>query len=219
MERTKKRPLVSGEISAKTALIFSIVIGVLGFSLLLITTHPLVTLIGLVGFIDYVWLYGAWSKRKSIHGTLVGSISGATPILAGYIAVSQQIDLGAVLVFLILFLWQMPEFYSIAIFRQKEYQAANVPIISVVKGVEETKRQIVGYTLIFVTCTLLLSALKYAGVTYLMIMSLAGGYWLWLGIIGQKTDRNDAWARKMFRFSLIILLLFCLLISIDHYLP
>ena len=219
MERTKKRPLVAGEVSGRGALLFSILLGVSGFGLLLATAHPLVTVVGLIGYIDYVWLYGAWSKRKSIHGTLVGSISGATPILAGYVAVSQQIDIGAVLVFTVLFLWQMPEFYSIAIYRLREYQAANVPVISVIKGVDTTKRQILGYTIAFVLTSLLLSIFGYTGIVYLVLMGLAGGYWIWWGVKGLQTDQADAWAKKMFHLALYILLLFCLLISIDAFLP
>ena len=219
MERNKKRPLVAGEVSGRAALLFSILLGVAGFSLLLTTTHPLVAIVGLVGYVDYVWLYGAWSKRKSIHGTLVGSISGATPILAGYVAVSQQIDIGAVLVFTVLFLWQMPEFYSIAIYRLREYQAAGVPVISVVKGVEATKRQILGYTVAFVLTSLLLTVFNYTGLAYLIVMMVAGSYWIWRGIQGLQSNQADVWARKMFHLALYMLLLFCLLISIDAFLP
>lgn len=219
MERTKQRPLVTGTISGRAAVLFSVVLALVGFGLVIVFVNPLVSLIGLVGYIDYVWLYGVWSKRKSVHGTLVGSISGATPILAGYVAVSQQIDLGAILVFAILFVWQMPEFYSIAIYRLKEYQAANVPVISVVKGVEVTKRQIAAYTIAFVVFSLLLTAFGYTGLTYLVGMAIAGGYWIWLALAGQRTDQHEVWAKKMFHFALNMLLLFCLLISIDAFLP
>lgn len=219
MERTKKRPLISGEVSTRSAIIFCILLGITGFAILLSLTHILVSLVGLIGFIDYVWLYGAWSKRKSIHGTLVGSISGATPILAGYVAASHQIDIGAVLVFAILFTWQMPEFYSIAVYRLKEYKAAQVPILSVVKGIEATKKQILLYTITFVALTLMLSFFNYTGLVYTVVMAICGGYWIWLGIKGLQTNQHEEWARKMFRFSLVILMTFCILISIDAFIP
>jgi len=142
MERTKVRPLIRGDVSGKGAVIYSIVLGVVGMAILVAFTNWLVVAVGLLGFIDYVVLYGMLSKRLSIHGTLVGSISGAAPILAGYCAVSGALDVGALLVFLVLFLWQMPEFYSIAIYRQKEYAAAGVPVMSVVKGKQNTIIQI-----------------------------------------------------------------------------
>ncbi len=219
MERTKKRAIVHGDIEGWKAVVFSIVLGILGFIILSLFTNWFVVIIGLVGFIDYVVLYGMLSKRLSIHGTLVGSISGAVPILAGYVGATGAIDAGAVIVFLILFLWQMPEFYSIAVYRKKEYAAAGVPVMSVVKGVESTKMQIFIYTVLFVLSTIALTLFGYAGVTYLVVMSLLGAYWIWLGFVGLKKESGDAWARKMFRFSLIILLAFCAVISVDVWLP
>ena len=127
MERTKTRAIVSGQIKGYRAVIFSIVLGVAGLAILLLWTNLLVALLGIIGFVTYVVVYGMQSKRRSIHGTLVGSISGAIPILAGYCAASNAIDIGAVLVFVILFAWQFPEVYSIAIYRRKEYAAAGVP--------------------------------------------------------------------------------------------
>lgn len=219
MSRTKQRVIVSGKIPGPHAMVFGIILAVLGAIILVLYTNWLVVLIGLIGFVDYVVLYGMLSKRLSMHGTLVGSISGAAPILAGYVAATGRIDAGAVLVFAILFLWQMPEFYSIAVFRQKEYKAAGVPVISVVKGITHTKRQIFCYTFAFVVATLLLSVAGSTGVVYTVAMTLAGAYWLWLGAQGLRAKNSDAWARKMFHFSLIILLLFSGLISVEAWLP
>ena len=219
MARTKKRALVQGEIQGRNAVIFSILLGAIGLLILMFFTNLPVVLIGIGGFVVYVVFYGMLSKRLSIHGTLVGSVSGAAPILAGYVAVAGVVDLGAVLVFLVLFLWQMPEFYSIAVYRQKEYAAAGVPVMSVVKGIKNTKIQIFIYTILFVISTLLLGAFHYTGITYLVIMGILGIYWIWLGLKGLNVADSDAWARKMFRFSLIILLVFCGLISVDALLP
>lgn len=219
MARTKQRALVKGDIPGKNAVIFSVTLGVVGFLILSLFTNSLVVLIGAIGFIDYVLLYGMLSKRLSIHGTLVGSISGAAPILAGYCAVTGTLDVGAMIVFAILFLWQMPEFYSIAIYRHDEYKAANIPVMSVVKGIRSTKIQIFFYTVAFVIATILLATYGYASMTYLVVMAAMGTYWLWLGAKGFSTNDDDAWARQMFKFSLIILLVFCGVISVDAWLP
>ena len=219
MARTKKRAIVAGDVKGHNAVILSIVLGVLGMARLILFTNWLVVAIGLMGFIDYVVLYGMLSKRLSIHGTLVGSISGAVPILAGYVAVSGSIDAGALIVFAVMFIWQMPEFYSIAIYRMKEYKAAGVPVISVVKGKEHTRLQIFFYTIAFVVATLLLTVYGYAGYSYLIVMGLLGAYWIWLGSIGFRAKDIDAWARRMFRFSLIVLLAFCAVISLESLLP
>lgn len=215
MARTKKRAIVAGIVPGSHAVILSIVLGIVGLVTLVLYTNPLVVAIGITGFVVYVWLYGVLSKRLSIHGTLVGSVSGAMPILAGYCAVTGVIDAGAIIVFLILFLWQMPEFYSISLYREKEYAAAGVPVISVVKGAKRTRIQIFFYTAAFVIATALLTAFGYTGYIYLVIMMALGGYWLWLAAKGLRIaeSESDAWARRMFRFSLIILLAFCGLIS------
>lgn len=219
MSRTKSRALVTGVIPPLNALAFGVLLGLSGVTLLALYTNWLVVAIGLVGFIDYVFLYGALSKRRSLHGTLVGSISGAIPILAGYVAAAGGFDLGAWLVFAVLFLWQMPEFYSIAVYRRKEYKAAGVPVISVVRGVEHTKKMIFIYTVLFVAATLGLYAFGYADYTYLTVMSILGLRWIMLGAEGLRTHKDDAWARRMFHFSLIVLLSFSFLIAVEAYLP
>lgn len=219
MERTRSRPLITGEANSTIATLFGIGIGMIGLTVLLTWTNWWVVGVGLFGFITYVWLYGALSKRKSIHGTLVGSLSGAAPILAGYVAVRPGLDIAAILLFMILFLWQMPEFYSIAVYRRKEYKAAGVPVISVVRSIEHTKRMILIYTVLFVAATLGLFAFGYADYTYLVIMSLLGLRWIKLGIDGLRTKDSDAWARRMFRFSLVVLLSFSFLIAVEAYLP
>lgn len=221
MERTKTRVSVTGEVSPLGNLIFALALGIISLIILAVWTNWLTFAVGLGGFIVYVWLYGALAKRRSMHGTLVGSVSGAAPILAGYCAVSGRIDTGAVLVFLILFFWQLPEFYSISIYRRKEYAAANVPVMSVVRGVRSTKRQIFVYTLAYVICTLLLSAFGYTGWVYLLIMALLGGYWLGIAYKGLKTKPkdDDAWARKMFHFSMLTILALCIMLAIGPLLP
>ncbi len=102
----------------------------------------------------------------------------------------------------------------------KEYKAAGVPVISVVKGKEHTRLQIFFYTVAFVISTLLLTVYGYAGYSYFIVMGLLGAYWIWLGIIGFKAKKDiDAWARRMFRFSLIVLLAFCAMVSLEWLLP
>lgn len=215
MSRTKKRAEWIKKVGQQNTVLFAVILGLLGFGVLMSYTNWLVVLVEIIGYVDYVVLYGMWSKRTSVHGTLVGSISGAAPILAGYVAAAGTIDLGAILVFLVIFVWQLPEFYSIAIYRQKEYAAAGVPVISVVKGIPHTIREIFIYTLLFVIFTVALGAFGYAGFMYTVIMSAVGLYWLWLSSQGFKAKDPAVWARRMFRFSLNALLIFCALLSIN----
>lgn len=221
MERTKNRPSVTGKVGGRGTIIFCLVLGIAGVIVLSLWVNWLVVILGLIGFVDYVWLYGAFSKRRSVHGTLIGSISGAIPVLAGFCAVTDNIDIGAALLFLSIFFWQMPEFYSISIYRRKEYAAAGVPVISVVKGVKKTKFQIFVYTLLFVLSSVLISVFGYAGWTYRIVMLLLGIYWLWLAGQGFKTPpkNNDAWARRMFHFSMIVILVYCVMLALGPVLP
>lgn len=219
MERTKTRAVASGEVAGPPATIFSGVLGTAGAVILAIFVNWLVVGIGIFGFVVYVWLYGAFSKRRSVHGTAVGSVSGAMPVLAGYCAVSGRIDAAAILVFLALFFWQFPEFYSIAIYRKKEYAAARVPVMSVVKGVKSTKRQIFIYTVLFVAASLLLTPFGYTGWIYFIIMALFGLYWIRLGAQGLKAKDSEAWAREMFHFSLTTLLVYSVALAVGALLP
>lgn len=215
MSRTKKRAAWIAIVGPRNTIAWAVILGAIGFGILALYTNWLVLLIEAIGYITYVVFYGMWSKRTSVHGTLVGSVSGAAPILAGYVAVTGTLDLGAVLVFLILFVWQLPEFYSIAIYRQKEYAEAGVPVISVIKGVPHTIREIFVYTLLFVIFSVALGAFGYAGFIYTISISLVGLYWLWLGWQGFTAKNPEAWARRMFAFSLNALLIFCALISVN----
>ena len=140
MARTKKRALVTKTIPEFHAVVYGSILGILGFLLLLCNTNVLTALIAFIGFIFYVIVYGIF-KRKSVHGTVIGSISGAVPPVVGYCAVTNNLDLGAFLLFIILVIWQMPHFYAIAIFRRDDYVAASIPVLPIKKGLFQTKIQ------------------------------------------------------------------------------
>jgi protoheme IX farnesyltransferase len=221
MTRTRARATARGDIGGG-AVVFATLLGVIGTAVLALWVNWLVVSIGIVGFIIYVWLYGALSKRQSLHGTLVGSISGALPILAGYCAVAGRLDVGAVLLFLMLFFWQFPEFYSIAIYRREEYKAAGIPVISVVRGLTYTKIWIFIYTVLFVIATLLLTPLGYTGWVYFGVMALLGLYWIRLGRQGLKprtVQADEAWARRMFGWAMIMILALSLALAAGPLLP
>ena len=219
MTRTKKRPSVTGELKAGGMITFAAALTIIGLAVLALWTNWFVVCVGIVGFVTYVWLYGAWSKRKSFHGTLVGSISGAMPILGGYVAARGRFDLGARIVFLILFFWQFPEFYSISIYRRKEYAAADVPVISVARGIESARKQIIVYTILYVLATLSLTLTDYAGWIYFVVMGASGFYWIYISLGSSRAESIESWARNMFRFSMYMILLLVVMLSIGARLP
>ncbi|HSW87796.1 MAG TPA: heme o synthase [Candidatus Saccharimonadales bacterium] len=216
MARTKNRALVLGLISGRNAIMYGTILGVLGIVILYLYTNLLTALVGIIGFFVYVVLYGI-SKRKSPWGTVVGSIAGATPPLAGYLSVTNHFDMGALLLFLILVFWQMPHFYGIAIYRLNDYSAALLPILPVKNGIFITKIHMLLYTIAFVITTLALTWFGYTGFIYFVIAALLGLLWIGLSIKGFWTKDNKKWAKKMFLFSLIILTLLCIVISIDSF--
>ena len=218
MARTKQRALVQGTVSGWNAIIYASLLGVIGFLILGLYTNWLVTIIGAVAFFDYIVLYGI-AKRRSVHGTLVGSIAGAAPVVAGYCAVTDRFDGGAVILFLILATWQMPHFYAIAIRRQKDYKAAGLPVLPVKQGIHITKIQIVLYISTFIGANILLSAFGYTAYTYAIIMTLVGLAWLHLGLKGFGTANNTRWARQMFLFSLLIITSLSVMLSVGAVLP
>lgn len=219
MKRTRNRSMVIGEIPLTNALAFGAVLGITGVNIIARLTNRWTLILGLVGFILYVGPY-TYSKRKTAYSTLIGSIPGAMPIAAGYTAASNHFNAGAQLLLLIMIIWQMPHFYAIGMFRRDDYAAAGLPILPVVRGFRETKLHFVVYIFLYVVANAVLALLGYASFSFFLVMTGIGLYWLWLGLRGFKTGTDDIkWARRMFGWSLIVLLVFCLMLSIDAWLP
>jgi len=218
MARTQRRALVTGRIPARHAILFGVILGVIGFRLLLSFTNDLTALIGAIGLFFYLVMY-SFFKRRSWLGTVVGSVSGATPITAGYTAVTGRFDQAALLLFLSMVFWQIPHFYAIAIYRYKDYQAAGLPVLPVKKGYRRTKIEILLYIAAFTLASAALTVKHYTGYIYMAVMLSVGLYWLQEGIAGFKADDDAKWARHMFFFSLITLLIFCISLSVGALLP
>jgi len=214
MERTKARALASGAISNKRAIFFAGCLGVFGGVVLGLYTNLLSLLLAGLGFFVYVGCYSLW-KHHSSSATLVGSIAGAIPPVVGYCAVSGRFDIGAVLFFLILVLWQMPHFFAIALYRQRDYERASIPTMPSERGIPATKRTMLAYIVAFLIATALLLVFGYTGPSYLVVMSILGLTWLGLSIRGFKREDHAAWARSMFRFSLVVIMGLSAMISFD----
>ncbi len=213
MVRTKNRALVKKIIPVGNAIIFATFLGIIGFLLLILLSNLLTAFIAFIGFFFYVVMYSIW-KRRSVHGTIVGSVAGAVPPVIGYTAVTNHIDAAAILLFLILVLWQMPHFYAIALYRLHDYVAANIPILPVKKGIHFTKITMIFYIIAFIVATCLLTVLHFTGYIYLVVALLLGLVWLGLSIKGLTVIDTAKWAKKMFFFSLIILLVLSLMIAL-----
>ncbi|MDB5184433.1 MAG: cyoE [Candidatus Saccharibacteria bacterium] len=217
MERTRKRAMVRGTISPQRALTFAAGLLIAG-AVALAFVNWISLALGLFGVFAYVALYGL-AKRRSVHGTLVGSISGAIPIVTGYTAASGRLDGAAGLLFVVLTVWQMPHFYAIAIYRRQDYAAAGLPVLPVVRGIAAAKRQIIAYIAGFVVACTLLTILGYTGYVYLAIMLVVGLYWLKLALKGRRASDDNRWAKQVFGMSLATLTVFSVVISVNWWLP
>lgn len=214
MSRTKNRPLVKGTISSQNALIFASLLGIIGVSILGIFTNLLTVFVAFTGFFVYLVLYAFW-KYRSFYGTLVGSIAGAVPPVVGYCAVSNRFDVAAFILFMILLLWQMPHFFAIAIYHLKDYSAASIPVLPIQRGIPITKVHMLLYIIAFTFTALMLSILGYTGSAYLIIVALLGMSWLALCAYGFNNSNDIQWARKMFVYSLVVIMTLCVTITLD----
>jgi heme o synthase len=216
MARTKKRALVTGDISIKSALLFATTLGACGLFILLVLTTPTAATFGLLGLFFYVVVYG-YAKRKTPYSTLIGSISGAIPPVIGYTAATNTVDIASFLLFLILVTWQMPHFYSIAIYRRDEYLNAGIPLLSIVGSVGVVKEHITFFIVLFLIAVSSLYLFGYAGIVYLVAMVIVGGWWLLTSISGKATVDDNNWAKKMFGISLIVILVFSIAITLQSF--
>lgn len=198
MERTKTRPTVTGNISLQSALILGLGTTVIGLLILLLTTVT-ATIIALIGWVTYVLLYTVWSKRRYTLNTAIGSISGAVPPLIGWTAIDPQPHLIAIVLFLIMFIWQTPHFLALAMKKNEEYKAANIPMLPAVYGFDFTKRQIVIYTACLLPLPFFMTDL---GTTFVIIATVLNLSWFALALSGLFMKDDLKWANWNFIYSL-----------------
>ncbi|RFA34343.1 protoheme IX farnesyltransferase [Virgibacillus dokdonensis] len=200
MERTKRRPTVTGEIKPAIVLLLSVVMAISGIALLALTTW-LAALLAFLGLFFYVVPYTMWSKRKTVYNTEIGSISGGMPPLIGWAAVYPDITHPAIIgLFIVMIIWQMPHFYAIAIRNHKQYKAAKIPMLPVVKGVQRTYIQTNVYLIIMIVISFLFGTLSIGLMLVALLLSIG---WLALSVYRYNKVDSEKWATSMFLYSLI----------------
>lgn len=200
MNRTKKRPTVTGDIQIKYVWIIGIGSTIIGLLALYIAT-PLAALLGLTGLFFYVFPYTIWTKRHTVYNTEVGSISGAMPPLIGWAAIHPNIMHPAILgLFVISLIWQMPHFYAISIRKYDDYRAANVPMLPVAKGMKRTYITTNIYLILLTASCLLLGTLSKGLMLVALLLSII---WLVMNIYGYHKKEPKKWATLLFVYSLL----------------
>lgn len=199
MMRTRNRPLPQGDISVVAATGFGAALCGIGLALLFVT-GVLPFLLGIGGLAVYLVFYTAWLKRSSVHGTLIGSLSGAVPPAIGY-AAGGGVDFGLALLMLLFCLWQMPHSFAIALLREEDYRAAAIPLPPLHHGAVWARRHIIYYLVAFLCTAAAMTASGYAGYSFLAVVIVSGGYWLMLAL--WEKGETIVWARRQLICSLV----------------
>ena len=216
MKRTQKRPLVTGAISPRAALVLALLSGAAATVVFIRYTNLLTLAIGAFGFVMYEGFYSL-AKRRTTWSTLIGAIPGAIPPVAGYTAVTGRLDLGALLFFSILLFWQLPHFYAIAIYRLQDYKQAHIPVLPVIQGIPATKLHMLFFVVAFSVSIVALYFTGLTGYIYLAVMGALSLFWISFSCYGFFAKETNWWARKMFVASLVINLTFSVLIAANSY--
>ncbi|PMB03959.1 protoheme IX farnesyltransferase [Fischerella thermalis CCMEE 5328] len=216
MERTRHRPIPSGRIQSRDALIFAIALAVISFSLLSVFANLLAALLAMAGIGFYVLIYTHWLKRHSTLNIVIGGAAGAIPTLVGWAAVTGNLSWTAWLLFTIVFLWTPPHFWALALMIRDDYAKVGVPMLPVVAGNPATVQQIWWYTLLTVAATfILVYPLQQTGFVYGAIALYLGGVFIYKAwqLLRDPSDRNLA--RGLFLYSISYMMLLCLSMVVD----
>lgn len=216
MARTQRRPLPRGQLDSRQVLLFASCIGVLGMIMLFAFTNVLCALLTFASLIGYAVVYTMYLKRATPQNIVIGGAAGAAPPLLGWIAVTGQVDPGALLLFLIIFAWTPPHFWALAIHRCADYAEAEVPMLPVTHGIAFTKLHILLYTILLLIITVLPYLIGMSGVLYLASALILGGRFLWYAWRLYRADDNKL-AMATFWFSIIYLFGLFAALMIDHY--
>ena len=204
MARTRRRPLPDGRIAPAAALWFGILLGAVAVLELAFMVNLLAATMCLSGYLAYVLLYTMYLKRNTVQNIVVGGVAGAIPPLVGWAAVTGRLDLTALFMFALVFYWTPPHFWSLALLVQSDYRRADVPMLPAVAGAEETRRQILLWTVLLVAVSVLPFVAGSFGLVYLAAALLLGGLFVVLAVRASRL-RSSRSARQVFYYSLVYL--------------
>ncbi|CAL4043741.1 heme o synthase [Buchnera aphidicola] len=215
MQRTKNRILVKNIFSIKMVFYVSLLLFIIGMCIFYFFVNILSMLLILMAFFIYVVVYSIYMKRNSIYSTFIGSVSGSIPPVVGYCSVVNNFDICAFILFLMFIFWQIPHSYAIAICYFNDYKKENIPVLPISRGILVAKYYIILYILCFIVLSLMLTIMGYTGYKYFLCLLLLGLAWLYLGIKGLYITNDFIWARELFYFSIILIFITSIMISID----
>ncbi|HVI35336.1 MAG TPA: heme o synthase [Gaiellales bacterium] len=204
MPRTATRPVPSGRISPRAALLYGLVLQALSFALLATTVNTLAAFLALSGFLGYVFIYTIWLKRRSPQNIVIGGAAGAFPPMVGWAAATGHLDLLPVLMFLVIFMWTPPHFWALALYRSGDYAKVGVPMLPVVAGRLRTRQHILAYAALLLPLSLVPVATGSLGLLYGAAAAGLGLTFVHLAWTLLKDD-SDRTAMRTFKFSILYL--------------
>lgn len=201
MSRTRGRPLVTGEISPRQAMVFALGLEAVAGLELWLLVNPLSSVLALSATLFYVFVYTIWLKRTSSRNIVIGGAAGAVPVLVGWSAVTGRLDWAPLVLFAVIFVWTPPHFWALAIRYRDDYSSANVPMLPSVTSLAATARRIVGYTVALWVTTLVFWAVGRMGAIYLVAALLLGGLFTWHAAQLARSATPER-AMKLFGYSI-----------------
>ena len=221
MKRTKNRPLVTGEVSPREALIFAWILGIVSIALLWFGANPLTGLLGVGAILLYVVFYTLILKRRTTQNIVWGGAAGCMPVLIAWAAVTDKVEWPAFILFMIIFLWTPPHYWPLSMKYGEDYRNASVPMLGAVAGAKTVSVQVVLYAYATVACSLLLVPVGGAGLVYTLAAVLSGIWFLVeshkLHSRAQREELNDKSAMKVFHLSISYLTILFLALAVDPF--
>lgn len=218
MARTMRRPLPKGNVSLQNAILFAFVLCALSMLILTWLVNVLTAVLTAVSLIGYGFIYSIYLKRATPQNIVIGGAAGAAPPVLGWTAVTGTLDPHSLLLFLIIFAWTPPHFWSLAIYRWKDYQSVDIPMLPVTHGTEFTRLHILLYTIVLFIVSILPFVTYMSGPVYLAGAVLLGGVFLYYAI-KMQFDKSDRLAMQTFSWSIVYLMALFALLLVDHYIP
>ena len=215
MARTADRPVPSGRVAPTSALVYGLVLQVLSFLLLSLTVNVLSALLALAGFLGYVLVYTAWLKRSTPQNIVIGGAAGAVPPLVGWSAVTGSLDSTALYLFAIVFYWTPPHFWALSLLMKDEYARVGIPMMPVVRGEVETRRQILLYTVLLAVLTMLPVLFGFFGMIYATVAGVLGVAFIAFAVRLQRLgDRRSALRTYLYSLAHLALLFIAMVIDV-----
>ena len=218
MMRTRGRPLPQGKLTEKKALIFASVLCVVSMIMLVFLVNTLTAVLTFISLIGYAVVYTVWLKRATPQNIVIGGAAGAAPPILGWTTVTNEIDAGALLLFLIVFVWTPPHFWALAIARKEEYAKVDIPMLPVTHGEAYTRLNILLYSILLVLVTILPYLISMSGVIYLATALILDVIFLNYAIQMYRKPEDEGLPMKMFKFSIAYLGYLFAALLVDHYL-